>query len=247
MYRRLTAMGIVVGAALCAAMPAYAVPPDAGPTLVPYEATYTVTRGHLRLGEMKSTLQTTVDGVWQYKSDSETTGFVAMFRKITIDEQSTFRVEDGQAVSLTHAYRMGGSRKNRDFSLEFDWDRQEVNGVVRGETVTEAVGPGAVDRHTAPLTVALAVAGARDFPFDLEMMDRGRTRHYHATLSGEETLDTEAGEIATVRVLLVRADDHERQFQFWFAPALDHVPVRIQSVDDSGKTVTLQLMSYTPN
>ncbi len=243
MHRRL----ILIAALLAATGDARPQDVGAAPSLVPFEATYSVTRGRLRLGEMKSTLQTAADGVWRYYSDSETTGFVAMFRQITIDEGSTFRVENGQAISLTHTYHMGGSRKNRDFSLEFDWDTHEVRGIVRGEAVTEAVGPGAVDRHTAPLTVALAVAGARDFPFDLEMMDRGRTRHYHATLSGEETLDTEAGEIATVRVLLVRADDPERQFRFWFAPTLDYVPVRIQSVDDDGKTITLQLTAYTPS
>lgn len=245
--RRLTAMGIVVGAALYAAMPAYAVPPDAGPTLVPYEATYTVTRGHLRLGEMTSTLHAPVDSVWRYQSHSETSGFVAMFRQISIDEQSTFRVEYGKAVPHTHAYRMNGSRKNRDFSLEFDWADREVRGVVRGESVTEPLLPDAVDRHTAPLAVALAAAGAREFPFDLVMVDRGRTRRYHATMGGEETLATEAGDIETVHVLLVRADDHERQFRFWFAPALNHVPVRIQSIDDDGKTITLQLTAYTPH
>ena len=254
--RRLTVPGMLVGAAfvgaalvgaaLCAAMPAYAASPNVGPTPHPFQATYTVTRGHLRLGAMTTTLHAPVDGIWRYHSHSETSGFVAMFRQISIDETSTFRIERGQPVPLTHDYRMGGSRKNRDFSLAFDWVAREVRGIVREESVVEPLGPGAIDRHTAPLTVALAAAGSREFPFELVMIDRGRTRQYDATMRGSETLDTEAGAIATVRVLLVRADEPERQFRFWFAPAWNHVPVRIQSVDDDGKTITLQLTSYTP-
>ncbi len=237
--RRLTTSGIVVGVALCAAMPAYA-------ELRPYEATYSVTRGHIRLGEMTSTLHAPVDGEWRYHSHSETSGFVAMFRQIAIDEISTFRVEQGEPVPLSHTYRMAGSRKNRDFSLEFDWVAREARGMVREESVVEPLGPGVIDRHTAPLSVALAAAGEREFPFDLVMIDRGRTRQYHATRRGEETLNTAAGEIATMRVLLVRADEPERQFRFWFAPTMNHVPVRIQSVDDDGKTITLQLTQYSP-
>ncbi|MEX0900394.1 MAG: DUF3108 domain-containing protein [Gammaproteobacteria bacterium] len=245
MYRGLIVGAALVGAALYAAMPTHATPRDAGPSLTPFEATYTVTRGHIRLGEMSATLHAPVDGVWRYHSHSETSGFVAMFRQITIDEQSTFRMEQGRPVPLAHEYRMGGSRKNRDFSLAFDWVAREVHGVVRGETVTEPLGPGAIDRHSAPLSVALAAAGGRAFPFDVVMVDRGRTREYETAHRGEETLKTDAGEIATVRVLLVRKDEPDRQFRFWFAPALDHVPVRIQSVDDDGKTITLQLKSYT--
>jgi hypothetical protein len=230
---------ILVTALLLAAPPAFA-------ELRPYEATYSVTRGHIRLGEMTSTLHAPVDGVWRYHSHSETSGFVAMFRKIAIDEQSTFRVEHGQPVPLAHEYRMAGSRKNRDFSLDFDWVAREARGVVRDETVVEPLGPGVIDRHTAPLSVALAAAGGREFPFDLVMIDRGRTRHYHATRRGEEALHLGDDELATVRVLLVRQDEPERQFRFWFAPTLNFVPVRIQSVDDDGKTITLQLTSYTP-
>ena len=215
--------------------------------IAPFEATYSISRGHLRIGEMTMKLEPPTDGIWTYRSSSEASGLVAMFTDVSIVEQSTFRVEDGLPVPLTHDYRMPGSEKNRDFSLAYDWVDREVRGVVRGERAAEPLAPGAVDRHTATLAMAAAVAGARAFPFEFVMIDRARTRRYDATLLGAETLKTDAGEIATVRTLLVRVGEPERQFRFWFAPALGHLPVRIQSVDDDGKTVTLQLTSYSRN
>ena len=242
--RRLTTIGVIVGAALCAAMPAYPVPPDAGSALTPFEAVYTITRGRLRIGELSMRLEPPVEGVWRYRSASEASGLVAMFTDVSIVEQSTFRVEDGLPVPLSHDYRMPGSEKNRDFSLAFDWVEREARGVVRGEPAAEPLAPGAVDRHTATIAMAAATAGARAFPFEFVMIDRARTRRYDATLQGVQTLETAAGRIETVRALLVRVGEPERQFRFWFAPELGHLPVRIQSVDDDGKTVTLQLLRY---
>lgn len=216
-----------------------------GPALQPYTATYSVTRGSLRLGRTTMTLESPESGVWTLTSSSEASGLVSLFTNVSIDERSRFRIEDGLPVPVSHEYRMPGSKKNRDFSLVFDWVERRVTGVVRGEPTSEALAPGAVDRHTAPLAVALAAAGARDFPHEFVMVDRARIRHYNATLDGEEFVDTRSGKLATVRVLLTRVDEPERKFRFWFAPALDYTPVRIRSVDDDGDTVTLQLLSYT--
>ena len=215
------------------------------PVLAPYVATYSVARGNFRLGQTTMTLDAPVDGVWTLTSSSEASGLASLFTNVSIEERSRFRIEDGLPVPLSHEYQMARSKKNRDFSLAFDWVERVVTGDVRGEPASEPLSSGAVDRHTAPLAVALAAAGAREFPYEFVMVDRARTRHYTATLDGEEFMDAPGGKLATVRVRLMRVDEPERQFRFWFAPALDYAPVRIRSVDDDGDTVTLQLTSFT--
>lgn len=244
MSRCLTFGMCALAAGLAAAAGAAAHPVDV--VLEPVTATYALTRGRVRLGEMTTELTGPVDGVWRYRSESRATGFVAMFTDISIDEQSEFRVDDGHTVPLRHDYVMAGSKKDRDFSLVFDWrdlaPRGVVRGTVRGDDVAEPVPPGAVDRHTTPLALALAVAAGREFPFEFVMVDRARVRHYEATDDGEEKLDTRAGRFDTARILLTRLDDPERKFWFWLAPERGYLPVRIRSVDDSGRLITVQLI-----
>lgn len=211
------------------------------PTLEPYRATYSVSRGIMR-GESVVTL-TPAGDTWTYHSQLRTTGLAALLR-IEINEYSEFRVEHGSVVPLVHRYTLDGRRKDRDFALAFDWVERRVNGTVRGKRVEAELEPGVIDRHSVPPSLMLDLAAGREFPRHYVVMDQGRTRHLEVSLDGEETLRTAAGEFETRRVVQQRVDKPERRFVTWLAPSLGNLPVKIQSVDDDGATVTMELTGY---
>ncbi len=215
--------------------------------LEPYSAVYTVTRGRIRVGEMTTTLERRDDGTWEYRSESRTTGLLSLLRDIRIVERSVFRVVDGEVRSLEHDYDFDGGRKNRNFSLEFDWENCVVHGTRYGEPVSAELVAGATDRHATPVAVMYDVATARAFPRPFVMIDRARTRHYENSIVGTGRLELKAGPVETIEVLQQRVDDETRRFRTWLAPSMGFLPVRIQSIDDEGADVTLDLVKYTPS
>lgn len=212
------------------------------PALVPYTATYSVSRGSLRLGEMRTELLAPSGGPWTYHSVGRTTGLASLLRSGGIEETSIFTVDNGRIISQSHVYRMPGSRRNRDFSLVFDWSQELITGDVRGEPVSEALPAGAVDRHAMPVAVLLDLAVNNTFPRRYVMVDRGRVRELDARIDRNERIETAAGMFETTVVVQQRLDNPERRYLIWVAEdAAGLFPVRIASVDDDGADMVLEL------
>lgn len=216
----------------------------AGP-LPQYEAHYEVSRGNVG-GESTMQLSPAGDGRWVFQSHLRTTGLLSLVLRIEIEETSRFMLERGRLVPLQHLYRFHGGSKNRDFTLDFDWVERRVHGTVRGEPAEAPLAAGAVDRHAMIPALMLELAGDEPrFPQNYVVIDRARIRHFEVFIDGEETLATGAGEYDTLRVVQQRMDDETRRFVSWHAPALDYIPVRIESQDDEGRTVTMNLKELT--
>lgn len=242
MHRRLT-VALAFAASLTA--PHATTAQVAEPTLAPYEAVYSVSRGRMRLGRMHVTLERTADGGWVYRSRSRSTGVVAFFRDYQIDETTWFRVVDGRIVPSRHRYDLEGDRKQRDFDLVFDQGAGTVSGRVEGEHRDIELPAGAVDRHTTVLATVLDLVGGRDFPRRMVIVDRARVRELAATLAGEEAVSTPAGAFRALRIVQQRVDDPKKRFVLHVAPEHRFLPLRIQSQDDDGATVTLELVEFT--
>lgn len=229
----------VIAAGLAAGAPASAAPADN--VLEPYSASYEVSRGLLR-GETEVTLARRDDGTWSYHSRLVTKGLISLLRTIEINEHTDFRIEDGRLVPLRHRYTIeGAGSRDRDFDIAFDWVERRAGGIVRGETVDTALEPGIVDRHAMTLALSLDTASGREYPRHYVILDRGRIRHFDAHTDGTVSMRTEAGEFETLHVVQQRTDDPGRRFLTWLAPSLGYIPVRIKSVDDDGRDVTMTL------
>jgi hypothetical protein len=191
---------------------------------------------------MRTELLAPPGGPWTYHSVGRTTGLASLLSSGGLVETSVFTVEDGRVIPRSHVYRMPGSRRNRDFTLRFDWNQAVVTGEVRGEPVTEALPAGAVDRHAMPVAVLLDLASRKTFPRRYIMVDRGRIRELDARIDRNERIETEAGVFQTTVVVQQRLDDPERRYLIWVAEdAAGLFPVRIASVDDDGADMVLEL------
>lgn len=240
MRRGLTALALVAG--LAGAPVVAPAEPEGG--LHPYTATYSVSRGRMRVGQMQVELTRSEQGCWLYQSHSRTTGFIGFLRDYRIHETTRFRVMQDGIVPFQHVYTLTGDRKDRNFALAFDWSEREVRGIVAGEAVTGELTPGAIDRHTILLSTVLDLRTERAFPYRLMMIDRGEQKEVEVRIDGEERLNTPAGAFDTVRVVQQRVDDADKRLVLWLAVDERHLPVRVASVDDDGKTITLELLEF---
>ncbi|MCA1798791.1 MAG: DUF3108 domain-containing protein [Xanthomonadaceae bacterium] len=240
MRRGLIALALAVGLASAPV----AAPAEREGGLHPYTATYSVSRGNMRVGRMRVELARTDQGCWLYESHSRTTGFISFLRDYRIHETTRFRVIENGVVPFQHVYTLTGDRKDRNFALAFDWTELEVRGIVSGEAVTGELTPGAIDRHTILLSSVLDLRSKRPFPYRLMMIDRAEQKEVEVRIDGEERLNTAAGAFDTVRVVQQRVDDADKRLILWLAVAERHLPVRVASVDDDGKTITLDLVEF---
>lgn len=216
----------------------------AGDGLHPYTATYSVSRGRMRVGEMQVTLARAEHGTWLYESRSRTTGFIGFLRDYRIHEATRFSVQGDAIVPHQHAYTLTGDRRDRNFALEFDWERLTVQGIVEGEAVTAELERGAVDRHTILLSAVLGLRRGATFPHRRVMIDRARAKEVEVRYDGDGDLSTPAGMFRTVRIVQQRIDDPAKRLVLWLATDAQLLPVRVRSVDDDGKTITLELLAF---
>lgn len=211
-------------------------------SLKPYSVTYSVTRGRMRIGEMRAELSRGEDDIWYYRTSARPVGVAALLSGLETEEQSVFRVTDS-LVTLRHTYTMSGDRRNRNFDIHFDWQSMTLHGDIRGEAVEHALPAGAVDRHAMTLAVMVDIISERPFPRQHVMIDRARVRELATRLDGNESLATRAGQFDTQRIVQQRLDDPTRRYIMWLAAVNDAwLPIRIQSVDDDGADFTLELL-----
>lgn len=122
-------------------------------------------------------------------------------------------------------------RSGRDTQrVHIDWSAGTITRRYKGRTRTEPVLPDTQDRLS--LLLALGYAGRAGKPIALHVVDaRGTSRHAYE-YAGRERIATPAGEFEAAK--LFRRKDGGETSEFWFATALDHLPVRIVITDDDG-------------
>ena len=91
---------------LCAASPALAAP------LPAFNASYTVHKGSLLLGEMRRSLGKQDNGRQMFETETRSSGLAALFVKDLIVERSEWEYHAGRIRSLHYSYRKTGGKKD---------------------------------------------------------------------------------------------------------------------------------------
>jgi hypothetical protein len=178
--------------------------------------------------EAAVTLDRDDDGRWRYHSVSRTRGWAA-WKKGEIEELSRFEL-DGQGLRPL-IYRKLDGFSDRDRNVETRFTRGEVVSVYRGDTIVHSDGNGPV-YDLLSLRLALRLDLTRDRLAErYEVVDgRGRLRTITISREGAEAISTGFGRIEAERLEYSTRSD--RRYVVWFAPALDHVLVRLEEHRD---------------
>ena len=168
------------------------------------------------------------EGQWRFDSVSRTRGWAA-WKKGAIEESSRFELADQGLRPLT--YRKLDGFSDRDRNVETRFARGEVISVYRGDTIVHS-------EHDRPvydllsLRLALRLDLARDRLAErYEVVDgRGRLRTITISRHGVEAISTGLGKVEAERLEYSTRSD--RRYVVWFAPALDHVLVRLEEHRD---------------
>lgn len=204
-----------------------------------FAALYDFERGRMTIGETRMALERTQDNIYRYTSHSEAVGFISIFVDDVIDEESVFRFVDGEFRPVTYDYRHGGSSRNRDESITFNWKDDIAQVDYRGHESTVRLEPGMLGRFLFQLVVSRDAADG-ELPRTYRIIDNGRVKEYRITASNGGRVKTPAGEFETLRVER-EEETREKSLALWLAPELDYLPVKIEQVKRNEEPLRLVL------
>ena len=197
-----------------------------------FEADYTIERGIFDVGHIRLRFQVDPDGNYKYKSVTEVAGFISWFRDDRVMESSHGRLDTSGVVPDRYRFARTGGKGDKQVTVRFDWNSEQVENTVDGQSWAMAVPHGTLDK----LVVQLAMM--RNLQVDIQnqhfkVADGGKLKDFRIHIRGREALDVPAGHFETIKVEKTPEYGSRKTF-LWLAPALGYLPVRIMRIENDG-------------
>lgn len=229
MIRILTAL-ILLGTAVARA-------DDAEP-IAPFHADYQLIRNGERIGEASIELVMGKDG-FQFNTRSEGTEGLAGFAGVRIEENSTFRWQDGKPETLHYRYFQKAAWKKKNRSVDVDHEARRITANDGDASTALDYAPATVDRNLVVLALAADLKAKRE-SLEYRVADKSAIDTHRYRASGHETIETARGRFDCIRVERIR-EKPGRTTTTWIAPALGFTPVRIVQSEPDGETLEMLL------
>lgn len=213
----------------------------ADPLQAGFASQYTLHYNGLRLGVAERDLIPLGDGTAVFRSLAYPTGLARALVSDRVEERSLITLEANGLRPLEYRYQQSGGRRERQAELYFNWRGGEL--VRRPADERSPLAAGTLDTLSFQLALMRDLAAGRQ-AFSYRIADRRKLREFAFTVHGAQRVKTSFGSFDTLRVTALSADG-EKRFEFWCAPELAYLPVRLV-YEDEGDTTRLELTGYTP-
>ena len=158
-------------------------------------------------------------------------------------EQSEFSWNECAPRSQQYRHEFRGFGIRREHTMSFDWAKHEVLFDDGDEKGHYPVGDDTLDELTMLLKAqCLFAEGLREFTLEAAYGDKVRSHTFVVT--GEEEIETPAGNIQTLVIEKRRKKDSQRRTVFWVAPSLQYMLVKARHVENRALFGELLMRSY---
>lgn len=217
-------------------------PPFQPPPFQPHEATYSVTRGNSKIGNLEVELVRRDDGLWHYRIESEATAWYIRMLGISTTEAAWFQWTENGVLPLTyhHVSREPGS--DRFWQHRYDWQDMRTETRTHEGNTEILLETDVVD----PLTLRLVAIDrltkqAPEFQsFEMPVLERDEIEQQQYRYVGMEMLEIEDRCFHTAVFKRFRNEGSSRNYTAWHAESLGWIPVKLSHEDD-GKPITLTM------
>ena len=202
--------------------------------LQPYTATYQFNLNQQITGTATRTLSKQENNHYRYQ-------FNATAAIANANEVSEFIFDKQQVQSLSYQNSKQVLFKNRVDQATFDWDKQQLTTLRKGQNETFPL----TDKTVLdPLNLEIQIRQ------DLSQQTKPQLKEYllgdakgfqplKFIVDGVEKIKIPYGEIEALKVTRIH-HSADRQTQFWLAKSLDYLPVKVVQIDD-GAIYTIEL------
>jgi uncharacterized protein DUF3108 len=176
------------------------------------------------------------DGQYIFRSESKTTGFIALIKKVHIVEESTWNLIDSYFTPLNYTYHHIKGKKERNVEINFDWQDKKITNRVNESIWHMQTQTGIQDKLLYQLTI-MSDLKLKQVPENYAIADGGKIKQYMFERIADETLKTPLGEFNTIKLALHKKNKKQETF-LWCAYDLDFLPIKVTNTEKDGRLTT---------
>lgn len=206
--------------------------------LTTYDARYEVERGGSNYGEAFRKLRQQDDGSYVLENETEISFlFLSDVRRY----DSSFRFVDEQVTPQQFRFKRSGTGRNKGISVSFDYQRKQVVERDSGTPLPITWHEAMMDEASMleQLRFDLQHSDVQEFSYQI-VDDKGENDQQTFRRGEAEVLNLPYGDITALKVERVRKSS-SRETDYWFAPELDYVLVKMQQRKEGDEVATLLL------
>ncbi len=206
-----------------------------------YDATYALTLGPIKVGEMQRTYRIDATGNYRFESEIRATGLASFMRSDELFEVSSGTFRDDYFIPDRYTYERKNKRKPRSITTTFDYASNTIETVYNGDPLTSSLEGQVLDKlvYQAQIMHDLSL-GKTSLRY--RVTDRGAEKVYAPVIAGNEKVETDTGSYQTVKVVRENTDNKKRTI-FWCAEELDYLPVKVAHREKNGNETIVVLQT----
>ncbi len=218
-------------------------PSFADDTLPPlFEASYSLYRDGIEIGELNRTLSKGNDQEYVYRSTSKTTGLVSLFYKLEITEESRWKVVENKLQTIEYSYHRLKKKKIRDIKTIFNWPAMQATNIENNTASIIELESGMLDKLTYQIEIMRALKKG-PYPITYTIIDSNKIKTYNFGFLGKETIETPLGTFETLKFLIQKPGD-KRKSIFWCSREHDYLPIKVDTIEKDGVVTTASINSF---
>ncbi|MDR0781914.1 MAG: DUF3108 domain-containing protein [Pseudomonadales bacterium] len=159
----------------------------------------------------------------------------------SIRERSEFLWQDDAPQPLLYSYEQKGiGARNRN--IRFDQEQHTLTWAADGKSGSLPFTEPVYDDLTSFIEIRRQLLQGRD-DIQFNVVDKDTIDPYHYQVLGQDTLKTPIGEYSTVHLMRVRDANSVRSTEFWLAPDLDYVLLKLRHMEPDKRLIQLNVQS----
>jgi uncharacterized protein DUF3108 len=206
-----------------------------------FEANYTLYSNDTQVGLMERRFYQQEDGQYSFRSESKTTGFIALIKKVHILEESTWKLIDSYLTPVKYTYHHTKGKKERNAVINFDWATQKITNRVNESTWTMETQKGIQDKLLYQLSIMSDLMSG-NIPESYAIADGGKIKEYSFERIADEIVSTPLGEFKTIKLAMHKKNKKQENF-LWCAYDLNFLPVKVTSTEKDDRLSTAIIKS----
>lgn len=207
-----------------------------------FQAEFILYTNGVKVARMQREYSLSPDGNYHYRSETQPTGLISLFRNDLILEVSHWMLDGDLIKSVRYSYSHTRTKKERQVTIDFDWGKGQVINSINGESWNMPVEPGTLDKLLYQLAIMRDLKLGKS-PISYTVADGGKIKTYDFELLGEEILETPLGQLHTLK-LSRHKPNSRRETTLWCASKLDYLPVKVENIETDGRKTVAIINSY---
>ena len=206
-----------------------------------FEVNYTLYSNSMKVGLMERRFFQQENGKYIFRSESKTTGFISLIKKVHILEVSTWNLIDSYFTPLNYTYQHTKGKKERDVEINFNWGEKQIINRVNDSTWHMQTQTGIQDKLLYQLTIMSDLKSGH-IPENYAIADGGKIKQYTFERLGDEILKTPLGEFNTLKLSMHKSNKKQETF-LWCAYDLNFLPIKVTNTEKDDRLSTAIIKS----